>query len=301
MTWIIIAIAVYIALQFKTGRKDGEIVKVHPYRQMMPYIMPGRNESIVYYDDFIEADALLEYIKNHKDDLGADIVACTVAAVGIGLAEQPRMNQFVSGRRLYRRRHRQITFSMKRKKLNKAAKLAVVKLEMNDGETFRDLVGRINGQIKEERSDKKTYMDKELQLFTLVPRPVLNFFVAFFKWLDYYNLLPYDAFIKSDGMYTSAFIANLGSLGMKAAYHHLYEWGNCPLFLMVGKIEERPVVEDGAVVGKKILHLRWSYDERIDDGLSSSYGMAAVKRVLEDPEQWLAPDAPLNHNAASDA
>jgi len=197
------------------------------------------------------------------------------------------MNQFVVGRRLYRRKHRQITFSMKRKKLDKKAKLSAVKLEMENGETFEGLCERINGNIKVERSDKKTYLDKELGFFNMVPRPIMNGAVTFLNWLDYHNLLPYGAFIKGDAMYTSCFIANLGSLGMGAAYHHLYEWGNCPLFLMFGKIEDRAVVVDGKVIVRKTMHLRWSYDERIDDGLSSSHGMAAVKRALEDPEEWL--------------
>ncbi|MFT7624907.1 MAG: hypothetical protein ACI9WU_004098 [Myxococcota bacterium] len=300
MMWVGIGlVVVWLGLQFKTSRADGTVVKVHPYRQMMPYIMQGRNESLVYYDDAIDAEAMEAFLAKHKDEHQCHVTHAVVAAVSIGLAEQGRMNQFVSGRRLYKRKQRQLTFSMKRKKLDNTAKLSVVKLDMENGETFSGLITRINGQIKEERSGKKTYMDKELDLFTLVPRPLMNACVKLFKWLDYVNLLPYNAFIKGDGMYTSCFIANLGSLGMAPAYHHLYEWGNCPLFLMVGKTEERAVVRDGEIVVRRILPLRWSYDERIDDGLSTSYGMAAVKRVLEDPETWLTLDAPLNHTPAS--
>ena len=89
--------------------------------------------------------------------------------------------------------------------------------------------------------------------------------------------------MEQDGFYTSMFIANLGSLGMRPAFHHLYEYGNCPLFLMVGRIEERPMVRDGVVVAENIMHIRWSYDERIDDGLSSNYGMTSFREALEDP------------------
>ena len=74
---------------------------------------------------------------------------------------------------------------------------------------------------------------------------------------------------------------------MRAGFHHLYEWGNCPLFMMVGKIEDRPVVEDGKVVVQKTMHIRWTYDERIDDGLTSSYGMAAARKLLENPYEYL--------------
>ena len=105
------------------------------------------------------------------------------------------------------------------------------------------------------------------------------------KALDANNMLP-ASFIEHDAFYTSMVIANLGSLGMRAAFHHLYEYGTCSLFLMVGKSEGRPVVKDGKVVPEKTLHVRWSYDERIDDGLTSSHGMATVRERMEDPNRY---------------
>jgi hypothetical protein len=192
------------------------------------------------------------------------------------------MNRFSVGHRLYDRKGRYITFSVKRQKLNKKAKISAVKIGIPEGSTFRDLVTKINEKIGVERSSKVTYTDKELNLFLKLPRPLLSAGIRFFKWLDYFNLLP-GSFIHPDPMYTSVFVANLGSLGMRAGFHHLYEWGNCPAFMMVGKIEDRPVVEEGKVVVQKTLHVRWTYDERIDDGLTSKFGMAAAQRMLEDP------------------
>jgi hypothetical protein len=286
--WIALAIVfvLWVALNMKSSRTDGHyLAKVHPYRKMMPYIMAGRNESIVFYDDYLNADNLLEYLEKAEKNFHCDITHALVAAAGIGLGQNPTMNHFVAGRRLYHRKRREVTFSMKRKKLNRKAKLTAVKMDMADGETFRELCERIGGKIGVERTDKKTYLDKELNLFMKVPRPVLNIAVKLLKWLDYYNILPYE-FIKNDGMYTSMFIANLGSLGMRAGFHHLYEWGNCPLFLMVGRIEDQPVVVDGEIVIRKTMHMRWSYDERIDDGQASGAGMASVRQVLENPTKY---------------
>ena len=63
-------------------------------------------------------------------------------------------------------------------------------------------------------------------------------------------------------------MANLGSIEIDAAYHHLYEHGNCPLFVTIGKIERVPVVGDGdAIEARDVVRLKWSFDERIEDGL----------------------------------
>jgi len=75
-------------------------------------------------------------------------------------------------------------------------------------------------------------------------------------------------------------------VGMRAGYHHLYNYGTCPLFLMLGRIEERAWVVDGEVVPRKILHIRFSYDERIDDGLTAKEGIDWIRTVLEAPEEY---------------
>ena len=127
-----------------------------------------------------------------------------------------------------------------------------------------------------------TAADRQFQLFNALPRPVLRGAAAIMRRLDYYNALP-GSFIDDDGMYTSVFIANLGSLGMSAAYHHLYEWGNCPLFMMVGAVVDEPVVQDGALQVGRVLTIRWTYDERIADGLTARHGIDRVVEILENP------------------
>jgi hypothetical protein len=283
---LVAVIAVWAALHLKTSRPDGTPLAVHPYRRLMFHIMPTRTESLVYFDTYVAAERLEAYLERAHPKFGAHITHAVVAAAGVGLAATPRMNRFVAGRRLYQRDGRWITFSMKRAKLDRDAKLATVKLQMLDGETFPALCARIDGSINVERSGKRTAADREFDLFNLLPRPLLRGAAWLLATIDYFNLLP-GAFIATDPLYTSVFVANLGSLGMGAAFHHLYEYGTCPLFVMVGRIEEQPGVVDGTVVPVRRLHLRFTYDERIDDGLNARFGIDAMQRVLEDPERWL--------------
>lgn len=283
-------VVLWVLLHARTGRPDGDVLDVHPYRRLMFYIMPTRNESIVFFDAWVDARPMLAYLERAKAEFGANMTHAAVAACSVGLACTPRMNRFVGGRRLYQRRGRWLSFSMKRATsgagLDRKARLATIKLLMKDGETFPELCARINGDIRLQRSGKKTAADKEFQLFNLLPRPLLEFFARRLATLDHFGLLP-AFFIEGDPLYTSMYIANLGSLKMGAAYHHLYEYGNCPLFLMVGQVEQRAVVLDGQVQAVPVLPLRFSYDERIDDGMNARFGITAVTRVLADPDRWL--------------
>ncbi len=173
---------------------------------------------------------------------------------------------------------------MKRRKLDEKAKIATVKLRGDavEGETFAGLCKRINAEVRVERSEDETYLDKELKAFFAFPAYVISAAFKALMWANRRNLLP-GGFIKSDAMFTSVFIANLGSLGMDAGFHHLYEWGTCPIFMMVGKVEKRPWVVGEELVVRDILHIRWTYDERVDDGLTARRGLDTIKAVLEDP------------------
>ena len=101
--------------------------------------------------------------------------------------------------------------------------------------------------------------------------------------LDSLNLMP-KQMIDSDPMYASLFVANIGSVGIDDVAHHLYEYGTCSLFGVVGQVKktvfvgegDQPVVHDGVKV-------RWSFDERINDGFYCASSLAFARKTIEDP------------------
>ena len=285
---LILFFVFWCLLQFKVSRPDGVLIKkLHPYRRLLSYIQPEASTSVVYFDEYIKADKLMKFLETPKEGGDKiDMTHCLVFAGGVSLIKNPQMNRFVKGYRLYQRKGQYITFTMKRQKLNRKAKVSAVKLRIDPEMTLHELSDKIHGKINVERSKKKTSFDVEANLFFKLPRPLMVFALKTAYVLDYYNLLP-SFMIKSDAMYTSAFIANLGSLGMKSGYHHLYDWGTCPHFITVGKVFDRPVVRDGEVTFEKSINLRFSYDERIEDGLSAYQGVKGILKVLEEPEEYL--------------
>ena len=277
----------WVLVELKTSRPDGRLARVHSYRRMMPIIMPSKVESVVYFDAHVDVARLRGWLDGAREATGCDITHVLVAAVARGLHQHPNMNRFVAGKRLYERDGVWVSFSMKRKARDARARLATVKLEVPAEMTFAAFCEAVNAQIGHERSGEKTYLDRELALFFRLPHPVLWRAQRLLGWLDDHHLLP-GSFIREDAMYTSAFVANLGSLGMDPGYHHLYEWGNCPLFIMAGQIERVPVVgEDGQVEVREVMPVRFTYDERVEDGLSARHGLEAMAEVLEDPARHL--------------
>jgi hypothetical protein len=269
-------------------RFDGTPAKVHPYRRMMPFLMRGRNESAVYFEQSLDLSKTLPWLEvwNRHGRPRATVFHVILHAIATVLHERPRLNRFSVGGRIYDRDGVFLSFSAK-KRMDDDAPLATVKRRFEPGEAFAGMMGELTNHVDDARSDKKSAVDKELAVLLRLPGPLLAAAVGLLKRLDAVGLAP-RALLDSDPMYASAFVANLGSIKIDAAYHHLYEHGNCPLFVAVGQVQRTPHVDDdGAVQVRPSVTVRYTYDERIEDGLYCAAALDLLRRRVEDPVAWL--------------
>ncbi|MFP6640525.1 MAG: hypothetical protein VCC04_09795, partial [Myxococcota bacterium] len=88
--------------------------------------------------------------------------------------------------------------------------------------------------------------------------------------------------IENDPMFSSVFVANLGSVGLDAGYHHLWEYGTCSIFSVLGQVHAR-------ADGQQIMRVKYSYDERIQDGLYAAITLQGITDRLQDPVRLLEP------------
>ncbi len=269
------------------GRRDGTLAKVPPYRRIMPFLMTRKAESVVFFEQTIDVRATLAWLSQWNDHHASD--AATTGPVGRAtlfhialhalahtLRKRPHLNRFVAGKKIYDRHGVFMTFAAK-KSMDDDAPIATVKREFPDGETFAALVSALTTDIRLAKSDAISRIDRELHWFLKLPSPVLAFAISVLGWLDRHGLAP-RSLIGPDPMYTSVFLANLGSLGIDAAYHHLYEYGNCPLFVTIGTISANQTVT-----------FRYTYDERIEDGFYCARALDMLRNLISDPASWIAP------------
>jgi hypothetical protein len=270
------------------GPHDGRRVTVHPYRRMMGFLMRGRNESAVYFEQHLDLTKTLPWIESWNTREGARATVFHVVLHGLAsvLHERERLNRFTVGRRTFQRKAVFLSFAAK-KAMSDDAPLATIKRRFDPGESFRELVGKLTGEIGGARDAKPSAMDKELGVLLALPGFLLAFLIGALKRLYAIGLAP-RSLIDTDPLYTSAFVANLGSLKIDAAYHHLYEHGNCPLFVTIGQVAPQPVVDGDRVVAQPRLTLRYTFDERVEDGLYAARSLKLLAERIEDPERWLS-------------
>ena len=89
----------------------------------------------------------------------------------------------------------------------------------------------------------------------------------------------------------------MASLGIPPVYHHLYDFGNLPVFLCMGdKYKRKEQKDDGSFETRKYMKYTFVSDERICDGFCYSRALKAFKHYLQHPELLELPPETVNHD-----
>src|SRR5262249_26713703 len=111
-------------------RADGTLAKgLSNERRVMPYLMRGRNESVVYFRqdvDLVKADAFIRAWNQANPLLRIDVFHLACWAMRATFEYQPGTNRFVVGGRIYDRDGIWISYAVKQK-LETGAPMVVVK------------------------------------------------------------------------------------------------------------------------------------------------------------------------------
>jgi hypothetical protein len=262
-------------------RPDGTLVRnVSAMRRFMPFISPRRNDSLVYFLQAIDAEPGLAFLErvnaSRPPERPVTYFHLVLRSVALCLAERPQLNRFVTGGRLWQRDGVWMSFSAKRA-FSDEAPIFTLKRRMDRDTSLADLVDAVHDRLGAGRRGERSTSDNEMDLLLRLPPPLVRVALRLARGADALGLLP-RGMIDADPLFTSAFIANLGSVGLASGYHHLWEWGNCGAFGVIGAIAPGPD-------GRRRVDIKWSYDERVEDGFNAARGLDLVRERLEQPEK----------------
>ena len=271
-------------------RPDGDFIKnIDHNRRVMPYIMKSKMESVVYFEQKIPSAKTWKFLKEFQQQTGtkATIFHLVIWAGAKVIQDNPHLNRFISGKRIYQRRGMYMSFSAK-KEMTENSPIVAIKRKIEPHWDFETLVKNISGTVREGKSDNKSHTDIELSLLFKFPRFIVSFFAYIIMKLDHLGLMP-GFMIRNDPLFASVFIANLGSIGLGTAYHHLFEYGTIPLFITIGKQENQPFINaKNEIVVQPGVSLKYSFDERIADGFYCLRALKQLEKIIKDPNQFIS-------------
>ena len=269
-------------------RSDGYKVRtVNPMNKFMPYIMPQRNDACNTYSDMFDVTLTdkfcREKVKAGMTSFG--FLHVLLAAYVRMLSQRPAINRFISGQKIYSRNDIQIVMVVK-KTLSLDSPDTVIKIRLDPSDTVDDVYEKFNREVEAVRQapDEKSSFDKLNKALSLIPGLLCRWTVKFLNFLDYFGLLP-KSLLWLSPFHGSMIVTSMGSLGIRPVYHHIYNFGNLPVFLAYGS--RRSVVEldrDGKPRTKKYIELKAVTDERICDGYYYASAFKLFRRYVENPE-----------------
>jgi hypothetical protein len=269
-------------------RSDGRKLRtLQPMNRLMPYIMKNRSDAQNTFADKIEvskADLLCRQ-KVLEGKTNFSFLHVLLAAYLRTITQRPAINRFVSGQKIYARN--EIVFVMTiKKEMSLSAPDTVIKVKFSPDDTLDEVYEKFNIVATDAIAslEKETAFDKLIKIFNLIPGFVLRFIVWLVKCLDYIGILP-KAFMDLLPFYGSMIVTSMGSLGINPIYHHIYDFGNLPVFLSYGR--KRTVFEydkNGNLNKKRYIDIKAVTDERICDGFYFASAFKYFKKIIENPE-----------------
>ncbi len=264
------------------NRFDGKRIKnMDPFMKIIPYIMKTRTDSQNFFEDTVEVSNISNYVKKVKKEKGINLsyMIVILSALGRILHERPQINRFIMNRRIYQRKGVYISLAVK-KQLTDDGEETTIKFPIYSTDTIFDIEERLKEKININKVEGNSNSTDKLAKFVMsFPNLVIKMIVGFLIFLDNHDMMP-KSVIKASPFHTSAFLTNVGSLGIDAIYHHLYEFGTTSIFVGMGKKKEK-MTADGM---KKYINLKCVTDERICDGKYYASSFQLMMKYINNPE-----------------
>ena len=280
-------------------RNDGYLVRnMDPMSKVVPYIMTTMTDSWVLFEDKIDITHTQEFIRDMRAGRipGLTLYQVIFAAMVRTVSQVPQINRFEQNRRVYARNHIKMAMVVK-KGMSLAGERTTLMPFFDPADTLEQVVEKINGEMDKidrtvtsvEEDENKTNFDALEVALSSIPNFLMKLVFWLLKKLDKLGLLP-RALTDLSPFHTTAFITNMGSFGMDAVYHHIYEFGTLSIFGAIGNKEVvYEIQRDGGVKRRVYLHMKFVADERITDGFSYGLAFKHIKSYIGKPEKLLDP------------
>ncbi len=272
-------------------RKDGwKLRNVALFFRVIPFVMRTRLDSQDYYEESIDVEPMMDFLKSHREELpNVTMMTVFLAAIVRMISQRPQLNRFVVHNKIYAHNSIEISIAIKRS-MSDEGEETMIKPSFDPRDTLMDVQKRLEEAIAAALPSEQTDgIDKVATVLGKLPSWLFRFVVWVLFKMDDHRILP-NSIHKASPWHCSAMFTNVGSLGIGPIYHHLTEFGTYSCFLAMGKRERHTVYDENGVAHvKRTVGIKAVNDERICDGYYYAASMRYFRKLLMNPELLLTP------------
>ncbi len=149
-----------------------------------------------------------------------------------------------------------------------------------------DIAEEIRRKASQSRDGTEIKAAQNKYLLNRIPWPLRRPVFRILKWITVDMGLEIRALGLSAHSFGSFVVSDIGSFGLNTGMTALMPAAKVPCVVVLGKMEEKPVVRNGEIVVRTILPLTGTFDHRIVDGAQIGKLARGIKRNFRKPA-WL--------------
>lgn len=256
-----------------------------PWRVTAAAIYTAPSDSRVYGSldiDVTEAKRFLD--AKRKSGVKITMVHLTTAVLARAVAfDVPELNCFIRRGSVVGRKRLNVMIPVM---LDSQSGVSSVLVNDAHARPVSDLANDIRQQAQMSRSGEESKASQNKYVLNKIPWPFRRAVFKFLKWLTVDLGVEMRSLGLSSDSFGSFIVSDIGSFGLTSGMAALFPAAKIPAVIIMGKMEEKPVVRDGEVVIRTILPLTGTFDHRIVDGMQIGKLGRAIHRNFKKPE-WL--------------
>jgi pyruvate/2-oxoglutarate dehydrogenase complex dihydrolipoamide acyltransferase (E2) component len=264
---------------------------VSSWRRLAPHVWDRPHDPTVYGVMDLVVERALPYLDDLSRVSGTKVRVTHLVTKGLALGIQrvPLANGIVTRRRLAHRKDVDIFVQVA---TEGGRDLSGTKLSKVDDMPLSEIARELSSRAAKVRRHADPGVERTKGLVQRLPNAILGFTVRAMEYLLYDLQLDLSRFGIESDQFGSAMVSNIGNFegfGMSFALAPLVPISRCPIVVLIGEVQRKPVVEGDRIVPRSVVTLGCTFDHRMIDGAQGTAIAAVLRRVVEDPERELGP------------
>ena len=258
------------------------------YRRIVLNSWETPSDPTIYGLLDVDVTDLLAFMKKRTADTGVKVglTHATMKALAICLKKYPKSNVLIRGSKIWVRDGVDIFCNVAMPVADDENKfdsdLSGVLIRDCDTLRLEEISANLWARAIAVRDNKDGKMTETRDLMKKMPNWLLKKILKItykisYKWNKKTSVTARDPF-------GGALVTSVGMFGVKLAYAPLVPFTAQPIVVLIGAIQDRPIVYKGEIKIRKMCSITASLDHRVLDGFQSGILARGLQRLLEKPE-----------------
>ncbi|MCZ6807798.1 MAG: 2-oxo acid dehydrogenase subunit E2 [Deltaproteobacteria bacterium] len=257
-----------------------------PFRKIALGTWQTTYDPSVYGVLSIKMDEALRYVEAFRDKTGKRLTVTHMVAKAVGamLDQVPDANALLRWNKIYERDRVAVFFQVVTED-PETGQLDLSGATIYDPheKSLKEIVDDLTAKVGQVRGGTDKQFKSSRSMMSRIPQWAVGPMLKLTSFLSYTLNLDMTWAGMPNDLFGSVMITNVGSLGLPYALVPLVPYSRVPLLLALGSIDERPVVEDGEIVVRKVMDIGATFDHRILDGGHAAKMHRIVAEWMERP------------------